>query len=474
MSKKLPKSLTKGGPGDKFLGDGKVDTTEWFQNIDILENQIKNQEIWFCTAPFQQVYTNTDGSWAPCSWATMPKDGPTIYDTPMRMWFVHNNDFNQLREEMTTPGSNLSLCKKWCKSCMKQENTYGRSRRQTSLKIQSNDTQLWPNIRNAVERFKNTRKGRMGDKVFEVQIKSFGNTCNLDCYMCMPSDSSTRLQTMSSLELSKQLIFNQKRIGEDLDAKYLEGEILEKTLEQIVKMAPYIYNLKLIGGEPLVMKQYYNLLDRIIESGYSDGIKLKYQTNMSILSLEKMKLIDYIPKFESFEFTISLDGIGQTNNYIRRRSNWNEIIENIQTISKYPNVKINVNGTISFLSVLRFYELIDWYNENMESFGENTQINWSNIRNPANLCANILPKELKEELIPRYKGFPDIQNVLKEDSGNLNYQDTLDYLLMNDKYYVGTKWEMHLFDVFPELEKFYNPVSNIRIIDENHTRKSNN
>lgn len=23
--------LTKGGPGDKYLGDGKVDTSQWFQ-----------------------------------------------------------------------------------------------------------------------------------------------------------------------------------------------------------------------------------------------------------------------------------------------------------------------------------------------------------------------------------------------------------------------------------------------------------
>lgn len=466
MSKKLPKSLTKGGPGDKFLGDGKVDTTEWFQNIDILENQIKNQEIWFCTAPFQQVYTNTDGSWAPCSWASMPSDGPNIYDTTMRMWFIHNEEFNQLRREMTTPGSDLNLCKKWCKSCMKQEKIYGRSRRQTSLKIQTNDTALWPNIRSAVERFKNTAKGRMEDKVFEVQIKAFGNTCNLDCYMCMPSDSSTRIKTLSNKQLSEQTIFDVERLKDDRKLKFLENETLDKTVEQIAKMSPYIYNLKLIGGEPLVMKQYYQLLDKIIETGNSKNIKIKFQTNLSVLNFDKIKLTDYIPKFESFEFTVSLDGIGQTNNYIRRRSNWEDIVKNIKTVSKFPNVKINVNGAISFLSVLRFYELIDWYNDNLEIFGDNTQINWSNIRNPAKLCANVLPNKLKEKLIPIYKNFPDIQNLLKESANGLKYQDTLEYLLMNDKYYKDTKWHYNLFDIFPELEEFYQPeIKPIRIIE---------
>ena len=48
--------MTKGGPGDKFLGKGKVDTTKWFENVPNLDNQVKNEEIWFCPAPFSLVH----------------------------------------------------------------------------------------------------------------------------------------------------------------------------------------------------------------------------------------------------------------------------------------------------------------------------------------------------------------------------------------------------------------------------------
>ena len=109
--------------------------------------------------------------------------------------------------------------------------------------------------------------------------------------------------------------------------------------------------------------------------------------------------------------------------------------------------------------------MIDWFNDNHDLFN---QINWSNIRGPAKLCANVLPKELKEKMIPFYEGFSDIQNILREDNigastdvsyagKTLNYQDTLDYLLMIDKRYEGTKWEMNLFEVFPELEEYHTP-----------------
>ena len=37
---------------------------------------------------------------------------------------------------------------------------------------------------------------------------------------------------------------------------------------------------------------------------------------------------------------------------------------------------------------------------------------------------------------------------------HLSYLDTIDYLLALDKYYKDTKWEMDLFDVYPELKKY--------------------
>ena len=454
---KLPKHLTKGGPGDKYLGDGKVDTSQWFKKpgIDVgpLEKQIQDQDIFFCGAPFQLLYTDVTGSYAPCSWAQHKPFNSHIKNVSIKDWFENDPKLNQLREEMITPGSNLELARVSCKSCIKQEKEYGRSRRQASLKIQSNDDGIWAGIRKAVNRYKETKTGHIKDRIFEVQIKAFGNQCNLDCYMCHTYDSSTRTTTLNSKELEGQTVMNVWTLkhGNDLKVNSIKGAPLQDIIDQIADIAPYIYNLKLIGGEPLVMKQYYQLLDAIIKTGHARHMKLKFQTNMSVLGQGKYKITDYIRHFQLFEFTVSLDGIGKTDEYIRRRSNWEDIVKNIKAVKQYPNVQINVNGTISFLSVLRFYELINWFDENKKLF---KQINWSNIRGPAKLCANVLPDELKKELISKYENFPDIQNVLKQDNNGLSYLDTIDYLLKIDKYYEGTKWEANLFDVFPELKKY--------------------
>jgi len=458
MTNKLPEHLTKGGPGDKYLGEGKIDTSSWFEDshmdgqVGPFEKQVKNQDIFFCGAPFQLLFTDIQGNYSPCSWARSAEFGPNIRDTSIREWFENDPKLNQLRKEMTTPGSDLELAKKSCVSCINQEKQYGRSRRQASLKIQSQNDGLWPGMREAVKLFKKTGKGHIAHRIFEVQIKAFGNQCNLDCYMCHTYDSSTRTTTLNSKELEGQTVMNNHTIrhGNDVKLNSFKGQITD-IIDQIVEFAPYIYNLKLIGGEPLVMKQFYQLLDAMIKTGHTDKMYCKFQTNMSVLTQGKYKITDYIKHFKLFEFTVSLDGIGKTDEYIRRRSNWDDIVKNIKTVKQYPNVQVNVNGTISFLSVLRFDELINWFDENKKLFN---QINWSNIRGPAKLCANVLPDDLKKELIDKYKNFPDIQNVLKEDNKGLSYLDTIDYLLKIDKYYEGTKWESHLFDVFPELKKY--------------------
>jgi hypothetical protein len=447
------KDIFKGGPSDRYIGGGLIDTEPFFQRIPMLENQIKNQEIWFCSAPFQMFYTSVNGNFAPCSWALDSEEGtPNITDgTSIEDYFIHDETLNAMRDEMTTPGSDLKTCKKMCQSCMKQEKEYGRSRRQASLKVQTNDPILWPRIRESVSRFKTSSKGRIINRSFEMQIKAFGNQCNLDCYMCLPFDSSTRLKTMKSSEMKDQKVFDEYMIVDPSIKK--DQRALNRVVDEIADLAPYIYNLKLIGGEPLVMKRFYTVLDKIVETGHASEIMVKYQTNLASFDIARAeKLMDLIPKFKLFEFTVSLDGVGQYNDYIRRRSKWEDIQNNINIVLEYPNVQLNVNGTISFLSVLRFYKLIDWFKENENKLW---QVNWSNIRGPAKLCANVLPYELKQELIPKYEGFPDIQNVLRESNNGIDYQDTIQYLLMIDEMYKGTQWDYRLFEVYPELKDFY-------------------
>jgi uncharacterized Fe-S cluster-containing radical SAM superfamily protein len=224
--------------------------------------------------------------------------------------------------------------------------------------------------------------------------------------------------------------------------------------EQIIEIAQYIKSIKIIGCEPLIMKKHYEMLDALIETGHSKHIRIKYQTNLTKTKAGKHNIFKYIPHFERVTMVASVDGIGPVIEYMRRRTDWQEVVDNIEIAKQYPNVVVDFNGLVSFLSVMRFYEVIDWCKENPVI----NQLNWAMVEYPVHLRPNNLPQPIKDKLIPKYKDWPDIIACLEmPQDPDVDIQDTFDYLLRTDNFYTGTKWESHLFDVFPELEEFYIP-----------------
>ena len=210
------------------------------------------------------------------------------------------------------------------------------------------------------------------------------------------------------------------------------------------------------------MKKHYELLNRLIEVNEAKNITIKYQTNLTETKAGKHNIFDYIPHFKLVCMVASVDGIGKPIEYMRRRTNWDKVIKNTEYCRRYDNVNVDFNGLVSFLSVMRFYEVIDFCLDTKRTTKDGKEeplidsINWALLETPKHLRVNNLPEKIKKDLIPKYERFPDIQFALKmEPEPDIDIQDVFDYLLKGDEYYTGTKWEMHLFDVFPELEEYY-------------------
>tara|TARA_A100001035_G_scaffold280082_1_gene283882 strand:- start:5489 stop:7786 length:2298 start_codon:yes stop_codon:yes gene_type:complete len=474
----LPTYLTKGGPGDKSK-PGDVNTDAWFENLDdtgkkkaekssSLVSQAKNKDIYFCTIPFTQIYSELNGDYQACCFAR--KSGVKVDDVSMTEWMEDSPYMESIRKDMTTPGSDLKNVKRYCSRCVEDEEKYGRSRRTNCMKIHTNDPPFWNKIESKVDKYKKTGKFYIknskyvqnhglemepSERIFEVQLKIYGSECNLDCYMCDYSNSSTRMKSMKD-GVYTGAIWDWE-YTHNKPANFFEDVLRDKTkgnIEQIIGLAPYIRSIKIIGGEPLIMKKQYKMLDAIIETGHADRIHLKYQTNLTETKAGKHNLLSYIPKFHQVAVVASVDGIGKTIEYMRRRTDWNKVVKNIELCNQYDNAVVDFNGLVSFLSVLRFYEVIDWCKENPVI----DQLNWAMLEYPKPLQPSNLPIPIKKKLMPKYSQWPDIQAALaKPAEEDVDLQDIFEYLLLQDEYYKGTKWESHLFDVFPELKEYYVP-----------------
>lgn len=455
----LVDNLQKGGPGDASEPDN-INTEAWFRNLSSISqekaedpnsilSQARDKNIWFCSIPFTQVYTEINGNYQACCFGR--DSGVKVEDVSLKEWMEESEYMNSIRKEMLDPNSKLESVDLNCKRCRDDERRYGRSRRTNCMKMHTNDHEFWDGIQRSAELYKASGHWAFDERICEIQLKVFGSQCNLDCHMCFHSNSTTRQKN------AEKGAWNDAVWGEkDQDYYNLINRVMKDRtkgiVEQCVELAPYTRSIKIIGGEPLIMKKQYELLDALIECGEAKNIRIKYQTNLTKLQSGKHKFVNYIPHFKSIAMVASVDGVGDVANYLRRKSDWKEIEKNIDILQKFDNVKVDFNGLVSFLSVLRFYEVVDYVRDN--DFVH--QLNWAMLEWPPHLRVNNLPQKLKDELIPKYKEWPDITSALEMPAEvGINIQNIFDYLIKHDKVYEGTKFEYNLFDIFPELEEYY-------------------
>ena len=471
--KQIEDMLTKGGPGDRSK-PGEVNTEEWWKWNNLSDytkqkamptvrgqppsdksilQQARDKDIWFCTIPFTQVYNEISGKYRACCFGK-DAEHETIKNTSLKEWMVDSEYMNSIRKEMLDPKTDFKAVNDICRRCRSDEEIYGRSRRTNCLKIHTNDKEFWDNIQRNVELYKASGQYAFDERILEIQLKVFGSECNLDCFMCVHANSTTR-QRVAEKGVWNDAVFGERgQVREDYMKLVMEDKT-EGVTEQVIELLPYVRSIKVIGGEPLIMKKHYELLEKVIELGHAKHIYLKYQTNLTKTKKGRHNIFNYIPHFKNVSMVASVDGIGKTIEYMRRRTEWDEVVQNIMECKKYPNVVVDFNGLVSNLSVMRFYEVIDWVKENPVL----DQLNWAMIDKPKHLRPNNLPEKIKKSLIPKYKDWPDIVAALERPADpDVDLQNVFDYMLKADKFYEGTKWESHLFEVFPELEEFYDPT----------------
>ncbi len=404
------------------------------------EQQLKDKKLWFCPLPFTHIFSSLSGRYAPC-YDALGHTGHNMEDTTIEEWYTSDYQ-NKLRDQMTREDYDPEYLDVHCTGCRLQEKKYGRSDRMKYVEqvLAGTFDSKVPELLRVVQKFKEEHKIGLDERLLDIKMKMFGNACNLDCYMCTPRSANTRTLSL-------------KRIGKvydpDLDPK--DGERMntqkhdgEKYLDDVASVAKYTRSIKLIGGEPLVMKNHYKLLDKLVLTGYSKGIDLIYKTNLSVFDMEGYNFRNYFNFFKEFIMKVSIDSYGKYNDYIRKKSDWPALINNLMVMKERKNSRVNVHSVISFLSVLQNYKLIDYLKE--KGIPHTSYI----IEYPKILQVKNLPYEIKQELIPKYKNFPNIVRALEKEQDVEAFIKTIEYCQALDKAHGH-----NLFDLHPELKPYY-------------------
>ena len=222
---------------------------------------------------------------------------------------------------------------------------------------------------------------------------ALGSVCNAACVICGP-DSSSLWQKY--IPISKQQ--NKSEIW----------NVSHQFLDKIIQ-------LDFGGGEPWLneIDQQQELFDKLIKTGLSKQIKIRYNTNAS---LYPKKLLERLKHFRQVELTLSIDDIEERFEYNRWPLKWKNVNKNIFKLvdlsKNNSNIIITINYTVSVFTWLRTKEFqewaktigIDYVNFNILSNPKVYSIKNINTENtlPYTIFDNIVGKEPMQDWLPTF------------------------------------------------------------------------
>lgn len=294
-----------------------------------------------------------------------------------------------------------------------------------------------------------------------------GNVCNLRCIMCGPWASNQWYNDYVDLNSSTEFKNNQhvytldKKNNGDYYIKnsQLNADRWSNILETILLHKNDLEKISFHGGEPMVSKLHYKIVNELINLGRASSVSLEYFTNFFQIPDH---FFDTVDSFKQVTFNLSIDGVGAVNDAIRWPSKYSEIQNNIQLMQTKANVKLKINHTVS---ILNCEHIIDFIADNLKF-----DINLNFVTEPLYSSVKLLDTPTVEQLKTNlkiknqyiYQKY-NIDNLIDSAlSVNVNQQNKQHHRQMFVKMWNQfSKQQNHSWeDLFPFAHKLYTSWSN--------------
>jgi organic radical activating enzyme len=183
----------------------------------------------------------------------------------------------------------------------------------------------------------------------------FSNLCNFSCRSCGPIFSSNWYNDHVKLYSRKPDV-----LGRDMARVEFTTGNEDSMIEQMLPHIPHLEQVYFAGGEPLIMKEHYFLLEKLIELGKTD-VRIQYNTNFSELRYKDKHVFEYWKHFKNVSVGASLDASGDRAELMRKGTDWKQTLENRQRMKdEVPHVDFYVAATVSSMNVLH---VLDFHKE---------------------------------------------------------------------------------------------------------------
>ena len=327
------------------------------------------------------------------------------------------DDLNDARNAEILKEVRVSMMKgEWnpeCERCRQEEVNGIRSRRE----YESEDWDL--TLEEAME--KTNEDGSIDPSDFDLEFFDirYGNFCNLKCRMCGPTDShmwySDHVALYNTTKYKDthdliQLTKNEKgKWSTDQYDWFKNSNFYWNNFEKHTGKAKKLY---IVGGEPLIIEEHFESLERLIAAGRAKDIQIEYNSNLTNVTDRIMKIWE---EFKQVRIGVSIDGYGDVFEYQRTPAKWKSVYNNMKKLNDNPN--INLKGWFAFtvtpFNVFHLPEFMKWKLEEsgLTRFnpvtGPRPVITQHMCHSPKYYNVKVLPQMLKDEVCDTYQKYID-------------------------------------------------------------------
>jgi MoaA/NifB/PqqE/SkfB family radical SAM enzyme len=337
----------------------------------------------FCVLPWVSLETSPIGTVRPCCLAEeeIVDDAGVKFDLNTASFSgIQNSAYMQnLRQQFLDQQQ-----PKTCRKCWREESAGRISKRMHTLdrlKHMLSDTPDWTHEANPL---------------MFLDLK-LGNICNLKCRICGSWSSSTfAAEELANLGPDEDRKNNHHYTMLRAGAWPRENPVFWTEIENIVDQIQYI---EFTGGEPFMIQEHFDLLQRLVDQGLAGGIEIHYNTNGTQWPDQAENIWRH---FKTVEIAFSIDDVGDRFEYQRTNAVWSEVLDNIQKFKlmrkRHNNIRLQVCSTVNVFNVYYLEDLANWIDAQEFNF-----VYWNMMHEAYYFSINTLPESAKKQITQRLK-----------------------------------------------------------------------
>ena len=283
--------------------------------------------------PFMHIYGSAGGDMVPCCEAQeIALNNPG--ESALESW--NNENYRELRRALAN-----NERPERCNVCWHNEDSGIVSNR---LQWENDNWEEFSDLISVNDDFS------VNNKPIWVELK-VSNFCNLKCIMCSTHSSYKRTQDLDIIK---------KYTKDGYETRLLRPTDLFASLNEWPELWDSVHTLQFTGGEPIINKEHYDLLEGIPQH-LKSKIRLRYASNLSYIKFKQYDLVKIWSEFKHVNIKVSMDGIGDVYNYIRQDGNWDTVYENMCVLNDIDGIDVAAGITVQAHNIYQMPEFYDFW-----------------------------------------------------------------------------------------------------------------